>query len=154
MTRTRAVYQWRDGEGKRAEVRVYFTGPQTHGAIVTRAVAMASAFEAVSDARLVSVTIEHTIPFTGSTPAEPGSDRSTYALLFYRNELRVASIRVPSPGRLLTEVAGPYAGVRYTRDTLQLSGLLVTVEDIASGLVDSLGRPYPSTFSVGSRVQL
>lgn len=154
MRRPHAVFHWRDNNGGRAENLIYFAGSTDYGAIAAKAAALAPLLEAVSSARLVRYELRFELPWQAAAPAAPDSNARSYTLLFYRNNDRVASIKVPSAGRLPYQVSGPYAGVRVTREDLAVSGLLDTVEGLAAGLVDRLGRPYPTTFSVGGRVEL
>lgn len=119
-----------------------------------KASALASALAAVSDAHLYHMSITFKVVVPGIPTPGPSSDANTYSILFYRNGDDVGSISVPSAGNLPIEASGPYAGIRHTRELVELSGLLSTVEAIASGLADRLGRPYPTTFSVGGRVEL
>ena len=154
MRRPHVVYHWRDdGEG-RAETRVYFAGSTDYGAIAAKAAALAPLLEAVSSARLVRYELRFELPWQSAVPAAPDSNARSYTLLFYRNNDRVASIKVPSAGRLPYQTSGPYAGVRVTRADLAMSGMLDVVESLAAGMVDRLGRPSPTTFSVGGRVEL
>lgn len=115
---------------------------------------MAGLLQAVSDARITSCELVFPLDYTPSATAGPDSSVSRYALLFYRNDSRTTSIRLPSPQGLPTEVAGAYAGIRITRELLDLSGLLGAVESLPEGLVDSLGRPMGTAFSVGGIVRL
>lgn len=154
MKRPHVVYHWRDSSGGRAENLLYFAGSTDYGAIAAKAAALAPLLEAVSSARLVRYELRFELPWQTDVLPTPDSNARSYTLLFYRNDDRVASIKVPSAGRLPYQVSGPYAGVRVTRDDLALSGLLNTVESLASGLVDRVGRPLPATFSVGGRVEL
>lgn len=154
MRRPHAVFHWRDNNGGRAETRTYFSGSTEYGAIAAKAAALAPLLEAVSSARLVRYELRFELPRQSAVPAAPDSNVRSYTLLFYRNGERVSSIAVPSAARLPYEADGPYAGVRVTRADLAAAGLLDVVEDMAAGLVDRLGRPYPQTFTVGGRVEL
>ena len=151
--RTYIKLRFVDNNDKQAQLRVY-PGAVSEAGAKAYALALAAALQSVSTAVLVGVEIVWPMPVDNPPSPGPQSDVDVYALLFYRNDTRAASIRVPSPGGLPTENAGAYAGIRYTRSNLAVSGLLVTVETIVQGLVDGLGRPYPPTFSVGGRIEL
>ena len=151
--RTHIKLRFVDNNDKQAQLRVY-PGATSETGARAYALALAAALQSVSTAVLVGVEIVWPMPVDNPPAPGPQSDVDVYALLFYRNDARVASIRVPSPGGLPTENAGAYAGVRYTRADLAVSGLLVTVEALVQGVVDGLGRPYPPAFGVGGRVEL
>lgn len=146
-------FYWRDNNGKEAQVRLR-TPDTTLAGAEAQAFALASALQAVSDAALFKLDLSFKPTFTPGPAASPMSDARSYALLFYRNDDRTTSIQVPSPAGLPTETAGAYAGVRVTRELLELSGLLGQVESLPAGLVDGLGRPLGTAFSIGGIVKL
>lgn len=154
MPRPYVVYHWRDNNGGKAEVKIYPPEPHSFDAIVSFALTMASALQGASDARLVSFDVVGTFDISSSLPASPDADMRSYALLFYRNGDARASILVPAPRGVLSELSGPYAGIRITRDRLELLGLLPALDTLPASLRDPVGRPVGGNLTVGGIVKL
>lgn len=153
MPRFQLRFHAEDNNGKRAEVRVWKQATDFAGAAAFAA-ALATALQALSDASFVSYDIFPPRVSFDPPPPGPNSDARTYTILFYREGADVASIGVPSAGKLPHQNDGPYTGIRVLRDDIAVSGLLGSVEAIASWLVRPDGREYPTAFSVGGRVEL
>lgn len=143
----------KDNNGKRAEITLWAQADSFEGA-AAYAAALVGAMQAVSTATFTSFDVSPPRVKFDPPPPGPDSDARSYTLLFYRDGTDVASVGVPSAGNLPYQDNGPYAGIRVTRSDLALSGLLGTVEAIASGLVRPDGRAYPTAYSVGGRVEL
>lgn len=146
-------FRFRDNNGGKAQMRVYPRDTSEAGASAY-ALALASACATLSDAVLYEVTIIWPLAIPAPPATPPDSDVRTAAVLFYRNATDVASVTLPAPRALLFETAGPYAGLRITRASAQLSGLLQTLDGLVQGLLDPLGRPYGPVFSVGGRTRI
>lgn len=144
-----ATYTFRDNNGRIAETRVRWSSFDTITSAEPAAFALLSAMNAITNAIIVEMTL-YAEPFVGSdAPPEAESDVKRALLLFYRNGDDCASVRVPSPSLLLAETSGFYAGIRITRERLELLSLLSTVEAIPAGTVDAVGRPHGTAFTVG-----
>jgi hypothetical protein len=148
-----ADYRFLDSNGNTSQMRLRF--PDLSDAeLVTTVASSAALFQAVSDAALVEVKISRTFPIANPPAPGPLSDVRTIALLFYSNGDTLSSIRLPAATALPVETSGAYAGFRITRQTLDLSGLLTQVDGMVDGALDPVGRPYGTTFVVGSRAEL
>lgn len=146
------TFEWVDNSGKVSEHRLHAPASQEFGGVASQGLALANVMQAVSSARLRSLTISQVFATGGDAPPSPDSDARTYALLLYRNGSDTSSIVVPSPAGVLFEVVGPYAGRRITRESAALSGLLPTLDTLVQEFLDSVGRPYGATFVVGGRL--
>lgn len=153
MPQWMADYRFLDSNGNTSQMRVRY--PElTAAELVTLVTSSASLFQAVSDAALSGVKLSKSIAIVNPPQPAPGSSVRTVALLFYSNGEQVSSIRLPAASLLPVDTSGPYSGFRITRGNLELSALLETVEGMVQGALDPLGRPYGSTFVVGSRAEL
>jgi hypothetical protein len=137
-----------DNNGGKAKVRARFGGG--FDAVASAATALATALEAISDARLVSFSVVSTFARAEAPPAQLTSNVMRVGLLFYRNGDDTASFYLPSIVAVLAETSGPYQGRRITRDSAGMLGLLESLDRLLDGALDPCGRPYGSAFSVGA----
>lgn len=144
------VYTWRDNNGRIAEHKVNAGEGANFSGVAAFAAALAGLLEPLSDASLLGFAISQDFPTLPPPAPGPGSDVKRYATLFYTNDDTTSSIRVPSVAGVLAETVGPYAGFRITRERLEVLGLLTLVDSIPAGTLDPVGRPYGTTFVVGS----
>lgn len=68
MALPHVVYHWRDNNQKRAENKLYFTGPLDYTAIAARAAAMAVVLQGASDARLAGYDVVFPQTVEGAPP--------------------------------------------------------------------------------------
>lgn len=150
----RLAFFMSDNNGHEAETGVNLREGTTFDGALAYAQALESALSALSSARIDGAEYKRIIK-SGASPGNLAfADMRSDALLFYRNGLDFASFRVPSPKQLLFESSGPYADVRITRQSLDVSGLLAQVDNFLAGCLDPLGRPYPTSFIVGGRSRI
>jgi len=150
----RLDYDWRDNNGKDAACRVFAVAALSFPDVLALGELLAVAMENISNARLVSFTISRRTDYTIGGPAALTADVRQDAVLLYRNGNSASSFLLPSPDPLLFETAGPYAGLRVTRSSLELLGVLADVDSMLQSFIDPVGRPYPSSFTVGGRTRL
>lgn len=140
---------WVDNNGAIARTQFRPGVANNYAGALARALSIASAMQAVSLATLMRVQIELELTIPSAPAPSPDSDTRRAAILIYRDGDNAASLRVPSPPLLLAETSGLYAGVRISRERLAVLALLSNVEALSTGLVDPLGRPYGTAFTVG-----
>lgn len=140
--------EWLDNNGRVANHRLTIGAGASRADAVALALALADKMQDASDAALLSVTVGQEFKFTGALAPVPGADVSAYGLLFYTDGTGTASFRVPAFTRVCVEAVGPYAGIRATRATASVSGVLAALDGLVAGCLDPLGRPYGTTFVV------
>jgi hypothetical protein len=141
---------YRDNNDHRAESRLHAPYDAIDAGAVAWALAAASVHQAAVSARIVKVEIARRLDTGFATPAGLLSDCKRSATLFYRNGDDTASFYLPSPLPMLPEATGPYAGLRITRASVGMLGLLPLVDGLLAGALDPVRRPYGDYFSVGS----
>lgn len=144
-----AVYQFVDNNGQVAEAKMRYPESGGYDSAALNATLLAGAMAAVSSATLTGFSITKTVEIADISAAPPGSTVDFAGILFYRNGTDLASFRLPGLTRLLAESVGDYAGVRATRASADLLGLLETLDSLLEGSLDPVGRPYGTVFVVG-----
>lgn len=149
MTVLTVKTHWRDNNGNRAQMwlRPAVTDSYSGAAAVINPILEACV--AVSDAILLKVEYEWEIELPESIPGA-GATVSRAMVIFYRNGENISSLLVPSPVVELAETAGDFAGIRITRESAAAAGLLTVLENITTGLLDPIERPYGTEFIIGT----
>lgn len=144
-------YRFIDNNNRRAETILRLPDELTFGQASARAEQFAALFAAVSDARLDDFVISRRFPGpAGSTATALASVQHT-TVLFYSDGEQTSSIRMPALNRFVAEVDGPYAGIRVTRQSAAVGGILGILDTMLAETLDPTGRPFPGTFYVGGR---
>lgn len=153
MALVKVILHLVDNNGQTAQVRLHCPF-RDKAAVEGFALTAASRIGAVSDAVVSKVEQVWSADLPASAPPGPLSNVELRTVLFYRNGPDVSALTLPSATLLPVETSGPYAGVRTTRELLDLSGLLAPVQGLVAGALDPVGRPYGPVFSVGGRTKL
>jgi len=132
------------------------TPPQeaAHAAILVGAQRLCEKLDAVSTAEVLKAKVIYVDTDFSFGPPEPDSDVFERFIALFREDDEWGSISIPSVGALPFDEDGPYRHVRVTREALVLSGMLASLEDLASGTVRQDGTSFPTTFYVGGRTRI
>lgn len=151
----RLVYlHWLDNNGAPSTVEFRPGIADNDAGLLNRIRTIADAMQSISTGAIVKAEIVWKFDIASPAAAAPGADLQDYGIFYLRGETGVASVSVPATKRLLADVDGDYAGVRISRARLQVLGLLSTVDNMVSGALDPVGRPYGTVFSVGGYAKL
>jgi len=149
----KATYAFRDKNGKVGEASLWLPDLPSFALLDNVLIAMGIRMAALSNASLESATLDLKYSFDLGGP-QPGSDNRNRLILIYREGDERHSIAVPAASATLPyDVAGPYRGVRLTREAAVLFGLLPPIEGIVADAVFRNGQDVPSTFVVGARTR-
>ena len=140
---------FRDNNGKVAEMTVPFGPGDDIAGALTALLNLAPFLASVSSATITHAAILKEYPGPSTAPPGPNSSVKRATVLFYRNGDDTASILVPSVALVHFEAAGAYSGQRITRDSAALSGVLTSLDNLLTGTLDDVGRPYGDHFLVG-----
>lgn len=147
-------YLFRDIDGKEATVQVFMPEGLSTSEIDEWIALLASRMKAISDCVIVRATVKFSLPLPTPIPAQPGSSAYTRTLLFFKDNAHTSRLSLPGRVGLPYDTDGAYAGIRITRDNVELFSLQGSVDGIVQTAYDGLGRRYPYAFLVGGSTRL
>ena len=150
----RAIITFVDYSGRLSTLTL--TPPQeaSHAAILAGVQRVCERLDAVSTAEVLKARVIYVDDNLSLGPAQSGSDVYERFIALFREGSEWGSISIPSVGTLPFDEDGPYRGIRVTREALVLSGMLGSLEDIASGTVREDGTDVPTTYYLGGRTRI
>lgn len=152
----RSVYTvrfiFRDNDGNEASIHLYVPVALSTEQVVSFLNVAGPKLQNLSNASLVSAKVFYNYTFDSPQPAQLGSDCTSYAVLFYRNEDIYDAIYIPSPEASLFESEGEYSGIRVDAYAPAVVSFNAALLSLPWTLATEEQDPFPLEYVVGGRV--
>lgn len=154
MAVARLKLVWQDKSSSLSETGFYLASDTPLSEVYSRAAALRAVSLPLTTARLVSAVWTVEEEFTDTPAASPDADLRVRLICLFTNGVRRRAISLRSPTQLPFDQSGPYIGIRLQRRSILLSTVLTALETISANTVDNMGRPFPTTFTVGGKTRI